>query len=74
MIVSSSVASVVALHWCSPRVDVGQAIFTALPLTVTIIMPLVSPSTVGSVVLRFGEVRDFALADLLDLPGKADEA
>lgn len=28
---------------------------------------------VGGEALRFGEVRDFALADLLDLPGKADE-
>ncbi|KQW49632.1 MULTISPECIES: DUF3616 domain-containing protein [unclassified Roseateles] len=27
----------------------------------------------GTERLRFGEVRDFALADLLDLPGKADE-
>ncbi len=27
----------------------------------------------GSDVLRFGEVRDFPLADLLDLPGSADE-
>lgn len=29
--------------------------------------------TVGREVLRFGEVRDFPLKDLLDLPGKADE-
>jgi hypothetical protein len=28
---------------------------------------------VGSETLRFGEVRDFPLADLLDLPGAADE-
>ncbi|MES2714741.1 MAG: DUF3616 domain-containing protein [Pseudomonadota bacterium] len=28
---------------------------------------------VGPEALRFGEVRDFALADLLDLPGKADD-
>lgn len=28
---------------------------------------------VGCEALRFGEVRNFALADLLDLPGKADE-
>lgn len=28
---------------------------------------------VGRETLRFGEVRDFPLADLLDLPGKADE-
>lgn len=28
---------------------------------------------VGREALRFGEVRDFPLADLLDLPGKADE-
>jgi hypothetical protein len=28
---------------------------------------------VGGEVLRFGEVRDFPLADLLDLPGEADE-
>ena len=30
-------------------------------------------SPVGSETLRFGEVRDFPLADLLDLPGTADE-
>ena len=29
--------------------------------------------TVGREVLRFGDVRDFPLADLLDLPGAADE-
>jgi hypothetical protein len=28
---------------------------------------------IGSEALRFGEVRDFPLSDLLDLPGKADE-
>ena len=30
-------------------------------------------SPIGSEVLRFGEVRDFPLADLLDLPGAAEE-
>ena len=30
-------------------------------------------STVGHEALRYGEVRDFPLADLLDLPGTADE-